>query len=175
VIGLFVVLMIAGWVGLISSWQQGVGWGLLGSVAYLAWAVLWGLAFRGVAERDPDFPEDAVSTGSRVVWSFGLGVPVLYANLLAWHLPVLAVVVNLASISAAVVLVRASRRRAAERQRAEGAAEVAALQAEIDAEEAEQARLNTARPPAPRRWAPPGYQNRDAAYWQHGQGFRVGR
>lgn len=176
-VGLFVVLIIAGWVGLTWCWQQGVGWGVLGSLGYLAWAVLWGVAFRHAAERDPDYPGDAVTTGSRIVWSFGLGVPIVYGNLVAWHIPVLAVALNVASVAGAVMLRRASRQRKAERELAaldaEYAAEEAAIQAEIDAEEAERARFSRAAVPHARRWAPPGCEGRDEQYWRRGQGFRV--
>ena len=91
--------------------------------------------------------------------------------------PVLGVLANVLTLVAVVAAVRWSRTRAANARRAAEAQadkrEEAAIQAEIDADEARRARLNTSSPVAPRRWSPASHAGRDEAYWLNGQGFKI--
>lgn len=175
-VGFFIAAIVAGWIGIYYAFTASVPLGVLSILADLAWLVLLARAWLWVL-KDDDIDDGEKTAMTAVVAFFAIGLPVLWLNAMAWWIPPLGVAANLGTIAVVVSGARAYRRwEAAQHRIAEAeadAAEVAAIQAEIDAQEAELARLRRVVPPQPRRWAPPGYAQRDEALTRNSQGFRM--
>lgn len=121
----------------------------------------------------PPLTEEEARQGGVLLLGCVLFLPVILAVIWAviggyYIHPVVGVLVNIVEVTLVVWLVRLRHRRSERRRRIAEREEIAAaeaeLQAEIDAEEAERARQRALRPPSPPRWTAPPPRPPDRRY-----------